>query len=221
MMVAGVPRLLWVTDRSTVEERGFLDRVREAVEAAPGCGLQLRAHGLPARRFWAVAVRLNAMLVRARATLWVNDRIDVALCVRAGGVHLGARSLPVATARRLVGRSCGIGCSTHAPQEVEVAFAGGANLAILGSIYRTASHPDRAPLGLEAIRSASGAGPVLAIGGVTAERVGELIAAGAWGVAVRSGLWSAVDVGAAARAYQSAISAACGAEVEVDTLPFA
>ncbi len=71
---------------------------------------------------------------------------------------------------------------------------------MVGPVYATASHPDREPLGLAELERIVGLGlPVIAIGGVTVERVGELKAAGVHGVAAIRALWDAADGAAAAR----------------------
>lgn len=79
---------------------------------------------------------------------------------------------------------------------------------VLGSIYPTTSHPGREPLGLDPLREAAAAGPVIAIGGITPERVGPIMRAGAAGVAVRSGVWEAPSVSRAAARYVRAVAAA-------------
>src|SRR6059058_4744886 len=101
-MPSSPPRLILVTDRRATDR----DLVA-VVEAALDAGLpavQLREKDLPGRELLALAERLRAATARAKALLLVNDRIDVALAAGADGVHLGGGSVPVAAARRLVGR---------------------------------------------------------------------------------------------------------------------
>jgi thiamine-phosphate pyrophosphorylase len=94
----------------------------------------------------------------------------------------------------VVGRSC------HSVHDARSALNAGADYVFLGPVWRTASHVERAPLGDGALRDASPVGRVVAIGGVTLERVALCRAAGAWGVACISALWDAADPGATARA---------------------
>ncbi len=140
------------------------------------------------------------------AGLWINDRVDLAMAVRADGIQLGARSLPVGVARWLLGRSAWVGQSVH---EVEAAAACEADVALLGNIYATESHPDREALGIQAVRRASSLPrPIVAIGGITPERAAEVVDAGAWGVAVLSGVWRESDAAAAVRRYLHALESA-------------
>jgi thiamine-phosphate pyrophosphorylase len=127
----------------------------------------------------------------------VNDRADVATIVHADGIHLPAAGLPIAAVRALVGPDVCIGRSVHQPEEALDAAEQGADYVFLGPIWETASHPGQSPLGPEAIARALPA-RVVAIGGVTPERIGECRDAGAHGVAAVSSLWRADDPGSAA-----------------------
>jgi thiazole tautomerase (transcriptional regulator TenI) len=94
-----------------------------------------------------------------------------------------------------------IGYSAHTPEEAVQAQAEGANFVLVGTIYRSDSHPERTPAGLDLIQQAAQVCeiPIVAIGGVTADRISELRAAGADGVAVISAVWDARDPVQAAR----------------------
>jgi thiamine-phosphate diphosphorylase len=97
-----------------------------------------------------------------------------------------------------------IGRSVHTVEDARAAVAEGADFLVVGSIYRTASHPDREPAGPELVTRAARLGvPVIAIGGVTSERVSELKNAGAYGVAAIRSLWQAADPAAATIAMLS------------------
>ncbi len=205
-----MPRLFLVTSDEAVSRADFIEVATAALAAGGhGCALQLRAHGSHGSKLYEIAVRLRQVATAMRASFWVNDRIDVAAAVRADGVQLGSRSVSPAEARRLLGRTCRIGRSVHGASEVSAAIESGADVAVLGNIYRTASHPDREPLGPDAIRRAA-ALPIVAIGGITPKRVEEVVGAGAWGVAVSSGVWEAGDVEAAVRDYRRALVDATG-----------
>jgi thiamine-phosphate pyrophosphorylase len=206
-----LPRLFLVTSDELVEDSGFVERAASAVAAGgPDCALQLRAHRATGSRLWRVAAELKPAAQRAGATLWLNDRVDLALAVDAHGVQLGARSLQVDVARRLLGKAVWIGASVHSPAAARESLERGADIAVLGNVYSTASHPERAPLGLEPLRQAAVGRPIVAIGGITPERVAEVVGAGAWGVAVLSGVWQAEDVAAAVRLFRQALADALG-----------
>lgn len=129
----------------------------------------------------------------------MNDRLDVALAAGAAGVQLGRTSLAARDARR-IGPKWWIGASVHDLSEAADARAGGADYLLVGPVFRTATHPERAPLGIDRLREIAGLGlPVIAIGGVTAGAVRELRDAGAHGAAAIRGLWDAADPAGAAR----------------------
>lgn len=197
-----------MTDDEIVARTDFIERAETALSAGDeSCALQLRAHGLGGRRLYELAVRLRVAAEAVGASLWISDRVDVALAVRADGVQLGGASLPTEAARALLGRSACIGRSIHEAGEGPTALAAGADLLVLGSIYRTGSHPEREPLGSAVLREATAvARPIVAIGGITSECVSEVLGAGAWGVAVRSGVWDATDVAGSVGRYLAALT---------------
>jgi thiamine-phosphate pyrophosphorylase len=188
--------LYLVTDRHQTGGRPLLLLLREAL----GAGLraiQLRERDLPTRPLLALAEEARRLTHDHKALLLVNDRVDVVLAVGADGVHLRSDSLPVAAARRLLGPHRLIGVSAHSVEEVVRAEADGADFAVLGPIYETRSKQAYGPpIGLRPIEEAARCCrlPVLAIGGITAARSGEVRRAGASGVAVISAILSAADV---------------------------
>jgi thiamine-phosphate diphosphorylase len=196
-----------VTSDEVVEDAGFAEQAASALVAGGrDCALQLRAHRATGGRLWKLARDLKTTAEKVGATLWLNDRVDVALAVRAHGVQLGTRSLEIERARRLLGSAPWIGASVHSRAEADESLACGADVAVLGNVYATASHPERAPLGLEALRQLAVGRPIVAIGGITPERVAEVVGAGAWGVAVLSGVWRVEDAAGAVRLYRQALA---------------
>lgn len=140
----------------------------------------------------------------ARAMLVVNDRVDIAIAVRADGVHLGQTDLPIADARRIAGDRLFVGISTHDLAQVRAACAAGADYLGFGPVFATATkaNPD-AVQGLDGLRAAAEAAgrvPVVAIGGITAEHAAAIYAAGASGLCAIGAVNDAADVGRAARA---------------------
>jgi len=192
-----LPRLHAITDER-IARRADLDEVARALAAGGGDRLAFHARGrtLSGLEHYQLATRLA---VYPSARLFVNDRLDVALAVGAAGVQLGAASLDPQDARRL-DPQWWIGKSVHDLDEAAAARAAGADYLLVGPLYRTATHPEREPLGLERLGLIVGLGlPVIAIGGVTPPQVGEVRRAGAYGVAAIRGLWDAPDPAAAAR----------------------
>jgi thiamine-phosphate pyrophosphorylase len=201
-----LPRLHIVTDDALLGEPDFAARAAALLDAGGGdVALHLRAATLPARAFLELAEPLAVEALRTGALLQINDRIDVALAVRCGA-HLGVRGIPLPEARRLLGNAP-LGYSAHGTEEARIAEADGADYLFLGTIFPTASHPDRTAAGPALLERTVPAArvPVLAIGGITPERARQARAAGAYGVAVISGVWGAPDPEAALREYLDAI----------------
>lgn len=192
-------RVYFVTDRKQTAGRPLVDVVHAALDGGIR-GVQLREKDLEGGALYALAERLRVLTRRYDARLLVNDRIDVALAVEADGVHLGHDSFPVETARSLLGPGRPIGVSTHSEEEIAAAQA--ADFIVFGPVYATPSKAAYgAPQGLEKLRRAvvQSTVPVLAIGGITATHVPEIIEAGAQGVALISAISAAPDPAQAAR----------------------
>jgi thiamine-phosphate pyrophosphorylase len=146
----------------------------------------------------------------------VNDRLDVALATAAHGVHLRSDSLPAAASRRLTADGFLIGRSVH---DTDAVRAGPADYLIAGSVFETASKPGASPRlgldGLGALVEAAGGSPVWAIGGITVERIPQVLAAGASGVAAIGAFvprTPAADLAAAVHQLTSDLRAALDAD---------
>lgn len=197
-----LPLVHLITDRRLARNLG--ERVDTALAGAPpgSVAVHLREKDLGGRDLLALARELAAVCRERRQILLVNDRIDVAMAAGAAGVHLPSAGIPPADARRLLGPSALLGVSCHSGADVVRAREGGASFATFGPVYDTPSK--RAfgpPLGLAALVAAAGLGlPLVALGGVSPERVGELRAAGAAGVAAIRAWLEGPDPAAAVRA---------------------
>jgi thiamine-phosphate diphosphorylase len=155
-------------------------------------------------------VSLRGPTRRHGARLVINDRADVALAAEADGVQRAHDSLPVAALRR-IGRHLLIGASVHSVDEARAAAEEGADFLVFGPVYDTPSKRAYGPpQGLDALRRVAGevTRPVLAIGGITAARVREVLGAGAAGVAVISAILAADRPGDATRAFLDALGRA-------------
>ncbi|HVR29830.1 MAG TPA: thiamine phosphate synthase [Thermoanaerobaculia bacterium] len=177
-----VPRTLAISQRSTPcgDE---LPAWSAALAAAGVDALQLREKDL-ADRVLLVAGKGVAAALSSRVTLLVNGRADIALAIGARGVHLPSRGVPIARLRHRFPRLV-VGASTHRSDEVELARDAGADYVTFGPVYPPTSKTTALPaVGPEGLARAAALGvPVLALGGVTLERLPEIAAAGAAGVA--------------------------------------
>ncbi len=158
-----------------------------------------------------IVTRLRPVARLHGALLLVNDRVDVALAASADGAHLGERSLSVASARALLGGRRAVGASVHGADALASAARAGADYALLGTVFPSASHPGRPGLGVEGlsrIRAAAPGIPLLGIGGIGVGEVDAVLAAGAHGVGVLGGIWGQRDPAAAALDYLAALDGA-------------
>lgn len=198
------PALMLVTDRRRARGRPLEEIVSLAVDGGVNI-VQLREKGLPARELYHLALTVHAV-VRGRALLVVNDRVDVASSCGADGVQLPSDGLPLDAAGD-VDATLLLGQSAHsAPGAVEAQHRG-ADFVVLGTVFETASKPGARTLGLEGVRRAAEAIsiPLIAIGGITAANAGDVIDAGAGGVAVISAIMDADDPREAARSLWQAV----------------
>jgi thiamine-phosphate pyrophosphorylase len=148
--------------------------------------------------------------------LLINDRVDVALATGAQGVHIGWDDMEVADARRLLGKDAIIGLSIKTAEQAAAAPLELLNYVAIGGVFATTSKDNVAkPIGTDGlrdlvrvIRARKPGYPICAIAGINEANAGEVIAAGADGVAVISALSMAGDPSEAAREMRSAVDAA-------------
>jgi thiamine-phosphate pyrophosphorylase len=198
--VPPIGRLHLVTDSLSVA----------AAALAAGAGtIQVRVpDSTTDRDCYDLAARVLDRCRAAGATCLVNDRLHIALAVGADGGHVGGDDLPVAVARRVLGPDAILGATARDPVTAQAAVAAGASYLGVGPAYATRTKeglPDPiGPAGIRAVASAVTV-PVIAIGAVTAARVPELLAAGAYGVAVVTAVSDAPDPAAAAAELLAAL----------------
>jgi len=196
-----LPRLHAVTDERIARRADLDDLARElATGGGADLALHARGHTLSGLEHYELAERLR---LYAPTLLFINDRLDIAL--GAAGVQLTDGGLTPEAARRLE-PTWWIGASVRGLAEAEAAQAGGADYLLVGPVFPTATHPGRAPLGLEGLREVVTLGlPVIAIGGVTARNAREVREAGAHGAAAIRAVWDATEPAAAARQMLEAL----------------
>jgi len=162
------------------------------------------------------ACEILADAARRHAALFaVNDRADIARAAGADALHLGQGDLPLDLAREVVGPATLIGLSTHDRDQVAAAVAGfgvsGADYFCVGPCWPTPTKPGRAAPGLQLVRAAAELGsdkPWFAIGGIDAQRLPEVLDAGARRIVVVRAITAAEDPRAAAERLKSALAAA-------------
>jgi thiamine-phosphate pyrophosphorylase len=192
--------LYLVTDRTQTRGRDLLWVLQRALEGGVRA-VQLREKDLNGKDLFQLADKTRELCDRYQAQLFVNDRIDVALAVDAAGVQLGKASIPIETARLLLGPRKLIGYSAHSLEESRFAQESGADFLLFGPVYFTSSKaPYGAPQGLEALKKIveKVALPVYAIGGIKTDRIIDVRRTSAKGVALISAIIGANDPKAAA-----------------------
>jgi len=199
--------LYLITDRHQTRGRALKDVIGAALRAGVRA-FQLREKDLGTRPLLGMARELMELARTYGAMMLVNDRVDVYAAAGGSGVHLPAAGLPVSVARQMLGPEPLIGVSTHSADEAVRAEAEGADFIVLGPIFETPSK--RAfgpPIGLGELERARTRcrTPLIGIGGVTIDRVPDVLHTGAHGVAVVGGVMMAEDVERAAREYLSAL----------------
>ncbi len=199
-----------ILDPHLVQRLTLVDALKEA--AAGGARLfQYRDKTAPGRDLYRHAEQLRQAANDVSATFIVNDRCDVALAVEADGVHLGQGDLPISLAKAIMRPGTFIGVSTHSPDQVHEATAGGADYVGFGPIFPTASKADHEPVvGVEGLRQARMLTrlPIFAIGGITVASAEGMIQAGADGIAVMSAIWAAPDISTAVNVFIERIARA-------------
>ena len=199
------PCLCLVADSSVVRPDELVRRVVWAVEGGVTL-VQLRAKELPGGQLLSLATQLNTS-IEGRATLLVNERVDVAAAAGVDGVQLGEEALPVSAARAILPLGSIIGRSVHSASGAKKGGADGADFLVVGTMYATGSHPGAQPAGPGLMREAAADCnlPLIGIGGITAENVATVMEAGASGVAVIRSILTADDPREAARELSSAL----------------
>jgi thiamine-phosphate pyrophosphorylase len=196
-------RLYLCTDarRAQGDLPGFLD----AVLGAGVDIVQLREKGLEAGEELALLEVFAQACRRHGRLLAVNDRADVALAAGADVLHLGQDDLPVPVARRILGDSPLIGRSSHSPAQADaVAAEPGTDYFCAGPLWTTPTKPGRPATGLALIEHVARTGtarPWFAIGGISLDRLGAVLAAGATRVVVVRAITEAADPAAATREF--------------------
>jgi thiamine-phosphate pyrophosphorylase len=185
--------LVAIIDRAWLRDRP-IQQVAEQIIRGGATIIQYRDKISEGRAFYMEASVLRNVTTAHRIPLIINDRVDIAMAMGADGVHLGQDDLPMEAARALVGENTILGGSVH--DTGELATMEDADYLGVGAVYRTNSKEKAKVGGLELIKTIRSLTrkPMVGIGGITPENCGDVIAAGADGVAVISAVMDANDI---------------------------
>lgn len=181
-----LPKIYPITDRR-LSGLSHAEQVRRLVDGGARL-VQLREKHLPSKLFYEEAVEAIKIARAANVRIVVNDRVDIALMAGADGVHLGQDDLPPSEARKILGPGAIIGYSTHSLEQALAAAREPVDYIAAGPVFATSSKADHDPAigldGLRLIREAASGLPLVAIGSITADRLRQVLDAGADATAV-------------------------------------
>lgn len=196
-----IGRIHVLTDTVLQERFSHLELARLAIQGGADI-IQFRKKQGTTRDLIITAKEMKAVCEGAGAAFIVNDRIDVAMASKAGGVHLGQEDFPIGLAREILGPDRIIGGSASNLEEAVACVEEGADYVGFGPVFPTTSKDDAGSAsGLEALRLIADSVdvPVIAIGGICEENASQVMDSGAYGVAVISSVCCQPDPDDAAR----------------------
>ncbi len=168
--------------------------------------LHIREKRRTAREIWEWGTALQQVSLSPEQLI-VNDRLDVGVALNSGGVQLAYHSLPARIAKSFLPSHMLIGCSVHHLEQAKRAEAEGADYLLFGHVFDSQSKPGLAARGLnqlhEIVESVSI--PVIAIGGMTPDRVSYVLETGCTGIAVMSAIMEAPSPKEAAQSFMQAM----------------
>ena len=189
-MSLDLPRVYPITDPQ-LSGLSHAQQVARLIEGGATL-IQLRDKHAAPREFYREAAAALEIARDHHARLIINDRVDIALALKADGVHLGQTDMPPEAARRLLGPAAIIGFSTHNITQAKLATALPVDYLAFGPIFQTSTKENPDPvaglLALEEVRTIKGPLPLVAIGGITITNALEVLTGGADAVAMIAGL---------------------------------
>ena len=195
-------RLYLVTNRYQDSLESFLEKVETACRSGVSI-VQLREKNLTTNQYYQLAKQVKKITDAYQVPLIIDDRLDVCLAVDAAGLHIGDDELPVSVARQVLGPEKILGVTAKTVKRALEAEEGGADYLGTGAIFPTTTK-ENAPITLISTLKTicqRVAIPVVAIGGLTSENIGQLIGTGIAGVAVVRDLMQAEDIEAKTQAF--------------------
>jgi thiamine-phosphate pyrophosphorylase len=185
-----LPKIYPITD-TVVSRISHAEQVTRLIEGGARF-IQLREKSASPRDFYEAAEDAFRAAAKSGGQIIINDRVDLAMALNAGGVHLGQDDLPPEAARKILGRDAIIGYSTHSVDQARHALTLPVNYIAIGPIFETATKKDQEKVvgldALRAVRRAIGSFPLVAIGGINGSNLKAVLAAGADSVALIGGL---------------------------------
>lgn len=207
MKISNRPLYL-VTDALNYSETEFLRIIDEACQGGVDF-VQLREKELTSLQYFQRAYAVKQITDKYQIPLLIDDRLDIAQAVKAAGVHLGQKDLPVEAARQILGSDAIIGATTKTLEQARSAVEQGADYLGVGAIFPTTTHVETVRTSVDTLKAIKQIVdiPVYAIGGLNAANVETVKPAGIDGVAVVSAIMKANDPLTAAQRLRQQIIA--------------
>ena len=184
-----------ILDRQFLGDRDELDVTRQIIEGGARV-IQLRDKQSKKKELLLVAQKLRELCSQADVLFIINDYLDLAMAVDADGLHVGQEDLPLPVIRRELPVDKIVGCSVTMLSQATKAQAEGADYIAVGSIFPTATKKGATVVGVDMLRELKQtvSTPLVAIGGINQNNIGEVVSAGAYAVAVISAVLGEKDV---------------------------
>lgn len=193
-----------VTDRHWLKGQTLYAQVEEAI-AGGATFVQLREKQMDEADVLQEAKEIQALCRAHHIPFVINDHVEIAKAIQADGVHVGQSDMEALDVRRLLGEEAIIGVSAETVEQALLAQAHGADYLGVGAVFPTGSKDDAADISMETLRAICEAVdiPVIAIGGISEDNVGQLAGSGICGIAVISAIFAQENIrDAAARLKQ-------------------
>lgn len=189
-----------VTDRSWLGTETLYEQVEKALKGG-STFIQLREKNLDQVHFLKEAKEIKALCDTYRVPFVINDNVEIALAMNADGVHVGQSDMEAGNVRTQLGEDKIIGVSAQTVEQAVLAESRGADYLGVGAVFPTGSKDDADDVSRETLKAICDAVkiPVIAIGGISADNVAELMGSGICGVAVISAIFAQKDIEAATR----------------------
>ena len=203
-----IGKLHVLTDVTLQSRYSHIDLTRLAI-AGGADTIQMRQKTGSTREMIEIARQMKGVCEKAGVPFIVNDRVDVALASRSDGVHLGQDDFPIPLARKLLGENRIIGGSAESVEEARKCLSEGADYIGFGPVYSTTSKEDAGPAGgIDLLKEAVQRIPlpIVAIGGVNERNIPDIMAVGAYGIAVISAVCCQQNPEQATKALARALS---------------
>jgi len=184
-----------ILDRQALAGRDELDAAEQVIQGGARV-IQLRDKEGDKGELWPIAERLKARCGRSGVLFIVNDYLDLALAVDADGLHIGQKDLPLSVVRGQLPVDRIVGCSVTTVSQAVKAEKEGADYVAVGSIFSTIMKQGATVVGVETLKQVRRvvSSPLVAIGGINEDNIGQVVAAGADSVAVISAVLGQEDV---------------------------